>query len=55
MYLTQIISTGKSSLPISCRTFGVGCIILDLDIVDADTVGLIICRTYYVCRLDLNL
>ena len=37
------------------ETFGVGFIILDLDIVDVNAVGQIICRTYYVCRLDLNL
>ena len=34
---------------------GVDFIILDLDIVDVNAVDPIICRTYYVCRLDLNL
>ena len=37
------------------ETFGIGLIILDLEIVDVNAVGHIICRTYYVCRLDLNL
>ena len=37
------------------ETLSVGFVILDLDIVDVNAVGHTICRTYYVCRLDLNL
>ena len=37
------------------ETFDIGLIILDLEIVDVNAVGHIICRSYYVGSLDLNL
>ena len=40
--------------PVELITVG-DLIILDLDIVDVKAVDTIICRTYFVCRLDLFL